>query len=84
MWSEVVVANGKNPHYGYGWMLENFEGLPATFHYGQVAGFNTEFVRLTDQGIAIIVFTNRYRVDAAPITKKVLHTFLQGLASSSK
>jgi CubicO group peptidase (beta-lactamase class C family) len=84
MWSEVEIPSGKETHYGYGWMLGDIEGLPATFHYGQVAGFNTEFVRLTEQGIAIVVFTNRYRVNAEPITKKVLHTFLQGLASSSK
>ena len=62
-------------------MLEDFEVLAATFHYGQVAGFNTEFVRLTEQGIAIIVFTHRYRVDAEPITKKVLHTFIRGVES---
>jgi len=73
MWSEVVVPTGKNPHYGYGWELEDFERLPATFHYGQVAGFNAEFVRLTEQYIAIIVFTNRYRVNVEPITKKVLN-----------
>tara|TARA_R110000751_G_scaffold3930_4_gene18445 strand:+ start:38924 stop:40012 length:1089 start_codon:yes stop_codon:yes gene_type:complete len=84
MWSEVLVPRGKNPHYGYGWELEDFEGLPATFHYGQVAGFNTEFVRLTEQGIAIIVFTNRYRVNVEPITKKVLYTFIQGLKSVDK
>jgi CubicO group peptidase (beta-lactamase class C family) len=81
MWTEVNIPSGKETHYGYGWMLGDIEGLPATFHYGQVAGFNAEFVRLTQQEFAIIVFTNRYRVDAEPITKKVLHTFLQGLES---
>jgi CubicO group peptidase (beta-lactamase class C family) len=84
MWSDVIIPGAKSNHYGYGWNLRDIEGLKSTRHRGQVAGFNTEFVRLPNEGLAIIVLTNRYKIRTGPITKKVLHTFIPGLESSSK
>jgi D-alanyl-D-alanine carboxypeptidase len=84
MWTEVIIPSGKNTHYGYGWNLTDFEGVKATSHSGQVAGFNAHFVRISDKGLAIIVLMNRYRVRTSPVTKKVLHTFIPGLEKSSK
>jgi D-alanyl-D-alanine carboxypeptidase len=83
IWSEVVIPSGKKTNYGYGWNLSEIEGLRATRHFGQVAGFNAEFVRLIDERIAIIVFANRYEVDTSPITKKILHTLIPRLDSAS-
>ena len=84
MWTKVEIPSGKNTDYGYGWDLRDIEGLKSTNHNGQVAGFNTDFVRLHEEGLVIIVLMNRYRVKTAPITKKILHTFIPGLESSSK
>jgi hypothetical protein len=43
-----------------------------------VAGFVANFFRVPDEGAAIIIFANRYRVSSSRLRDMVLTTFLSG------
>ena len=75
---DTVIAWGEGD-YGFGWVLGNYLGHRTQLHYGQVAGFNAQFTRLPDMGMSVVILTNRYEIETAPITNAVLHTFVPSL-----
>lgn len=78
MWTSVVLPNGTDTGYGFGWVTRPFRGRPSVSHTGQVAGFVSSFTRLPEDDVAIIVFTNRYRINQGRIRDAVADTFLPG------
>ena len=76
MWTSTILPDGTDTGYGFGWVTRPYRDRRAVSHTGQVAGFVSNFTRLTDDGIAIIVFTNRYRVSGGRIRDIVADTFL--------
>ena len=76
MWTPAILPDGTNTGYGFGWDTEPYRGRRAVSHTGQVAGFVSNFTRLPDDEIAIIVFTNRYRVSGRRIREIVADAFL--------
>ena len=76
MWMNVTLPNGRNTNYGFGWDLGPFRTRPSVSHTGQVQGFVSSFTRLPEDGVAIIVFTNRYRINVNRIRDAVADTFL--------
>jgi len=79
MWTPVVLPNGDNTGYAFGWRVGSYEGLTFQRHGGQVAGFVASFSRFPDHEAAIIVFMNRYRVGSNRLVVAVLHTFMPSL-----
>jgi CubicO group peptidase (beta-lactamase class C family) len=79
MWTEVILPNGENTGYAFGWSVRPYRGLTSQSHGGQVAGFVANFSRLPEQEAAIIVFLNRYRVGSGRVRVAVLHTFMPSL-----
>ena len=79
MWTPVILPDGKNTEYGFGWGVRSYEGLRRQSHGGQVAGFVANFSRFPDEEAAIIVFLNRYRVSSGRVSTAVLHTFMPSL-----
>ena len=65
--------------YGFGWELGEYLGLNVQQHYGQVAGFNAQFMRVPELGFSIIVLTNLYLIDTTPMTRAVLHAVVPSL-----
>lgn len=45
--------------YGWGWFLDRFEGRPRQRHEGWTTGFQNEVQRFPDEGLAVVVLTNR-------------------------
>ncbi len=76
MWTSVVLPNGDDTGYGFGWSIGTYRGHRSISHNGQVAGFVANFLRLPDEEMAIIVFANRYRVSSSRIRDIVADTFL--------
>lgn len=72
MWTSAVLPDGTDMNYALGWNVEPQRGLKTTGHGGQVAGFVANFARYTDEGVAIIVFMNRYRVRSSTAKDIVL------------
>ena len=79
MWTSVILPDGEDTEYGFGWDLGPYQGLRSQSHSGQVAGFVARFARYPDQDISIIVFMNRYRVSSSYLHHALLHTFMPSL-----
>ena len=79
MWQSVVLPNGVDTEYGFGWRVTPYLGMASQSHGGQVAGFVTRFARYPESETAIIVFMNRYRVSSTYLARAVLHTFMPSL-----
>ena len=78
MWTSTILPDGTDTGYGFGWVIRPYRDHRAVSHTGQVAGFVSNFTRLPDDELAIIVFTNRYRVSGGRIRDIVADTFLPG------
>lgn len=79
MWTPVILPNGLDTEYGFGWRVTPYLGLRSQSHSGQVAGFVARFSRYPDNELAVIVFMNRYRVSSNVLHVAVLHTFMPEL-----
>ena len=79
MWTPVILPNGKDTNYGFGFILRPYKGLSSQSHGGQVAGFVANFARFPEQEIATIVFLNRHRVSSRRVKEAVAHTFIPSL-----
>ena len=73
MWTSTILPDGTDMGYALGWNVKNDRGLKTTSHGGQVAGFVANFSRYTDEGVAVIVFLNRYRVSSEKAKDIVLN-----------
>lgn len=60
MWTSNITDKGINTHYGFGWNTQTLNGGKVVFHPG-VAG--TEYLRLNDYQVSIIVLTNQALYD---------------------
>jgi CubicO group peptidase (beta-lactamase class C family) len=76
MWTSAVLENGDEIGYGFGWILREYRGRRSVGHGGMVAGFVADFMRLPDDGVAIIVLANRYEGDVRAIRDVVADLFL--------
>jgi CubicO group peptidase (beta-lactamase class C family) len=61
------LNDGSRTDYGFGWFVKPFLGRPSTFHTGTTVGFRNAIRRLPDQGITVIILTNRN--DGDPLTQ---------------
>ena len=79
MWNSVILPDGEDTEYGFGWSVSPYMDMRSQSHRGMVAGFVASFARYPEQQAAIIVFMNRYRVSSSYLHYAVLHTFMPGL-----
>jgi CubicO group peptidase (beta-lactamase class C family) len=77
MWTSTILPNGEDTGYAFGWSVRPYRGRRSVGHNGMVAGFVASFLRLPDDGLAIIVFANRYRVSSSRIRDAVADVFLE-------
>ncbi|WP_265570241.1 serine hydrolase domain-containing protein [Sphingomicrobium nitratireducens] len=52
------IPIGKDAWYGMGVMSANMNGVPATFHGGDVFGHHSQYIALPDAGVAMAILTN--------------------------
>lgn len=53
-----VLPTGENTHYGYGWGIQDLEGLHLIQHDGGINGFVTSAIRIPTQKIYVALLTN--------------------------
>lgn len=90
MWTPVQLPGGKRTEwpgggfvdYGFGWEVTPINGVPAQHHSGQVAGFTAYFARFPQQDVAVVVFLNRYEVEAGPMMLRILRTLVPAVGSA--
>lgn len=56
-YAELIFYERKT-NYGYGWLIQDFEGHKKIFHRGDVNGFTSEIIRYIDDNKTIIILTN--------------------------
>jgi phage pi2 protein 07 len=59
-------------HYGYGWMIDSIYGKRIVSHSGGIYGFRSNFARITDDKICIILLGNTETPGLDGITKSLL------------
>lgn len=59
-----VLKDGKATEYGFGWFIEQYKGHRRLRHHGETRGFTNWVARFPDDGLTIVILTNR--TDSAP------------------
>src|SRR5687768_8760166 len=68
----TVVQGNDGMRWGLGWALQTYQGHRLVGHGGDpVTGFTANFVRFTDDKLAVIVLTNLMPLDIGVITRRV-------------
>jgi CubicO group peptidase (beta-lactamase class C family) len=58
MWTAARLNNGEEAPYGFGWRLEQVNGLREIGHAGSLPGFRAYYARYPDQDLTIIALAN--------------------------
>lgn len=58
MWTPATLNNGTTVPYGFGWILDEINKRPYTWHDGAVEGFTSSIARHTREGLSVIVLDN--------------------------
>lgn len=69
--SNLAFTPIKN-NYGYGWMINSYEGNKTVSHSGGAAGYRSNFVRIPTKDICIILLNNHENANLEAITRKIL------------
>ena len=65
MWAPATLNDGKSVPYGFGWEIGKLGSHRTVSHAGALTGFRAAYLRLPDDGLSVIVMTNK---DAVPRT----------------
>jgi CubicO group peptidase (beta-lactamase class C family) len=60
-------------NYGYGWIIGSFEGKQVVSHSGGAAGFRSNFLRIPEEDICIILLNNHENAVVDLITKNLVN-----------
>jgi len=58
-------------HYGYGWVIDSFEGKRRVSHSGGIHGFTSNFSRLPQDDVCIILLSNSSSIVLNDITNSI-------------
>ena len=58
-WTSAIDASGEPIGYGFGWRLDDYRGHRRVFHGGSWVGFRALFARYPDDGLSIVMLSNR-------------------------
>ncbi len=58
MYTPVRLNDGRTHPYGFGWLVDSFEGHARVHHGGSLPGFRAEMARFPDDSLTVIVLTN--------------------------
>ncbi len=61
LWQPFIKTSDKadlKEYYGFGWIINEYNGHKVILHHGSNVGFRSSFVRFVDDGLSIIILTN--------------------------
>jgi CubicO group peptidase (beta-lactamase class C family) len=76
MWTPVTLNNGTSYHYGFGWELDSLNTHKQVHHGGSMPGFRSQFARIVDESLTIIVLMNAEDVDRDSIVRGIAELYL--------
>ncbi len=62
--------DGEPAEYGFGWFLDPWQGHTRMWHYGETMGFRTAIQRFVEDGLTVLVLSNRSDADAIGLSLK--------------
>lgn len=80
LWRQAItpphLASGNPTQYGFGWFADSLEGHPRLKHHGETRGFTNAIQRFPEDGLTIVILTNR--TDSAPwdIAEKIARLYI--------
>jgi CubicO group peptidase (beta-lactamase class C family) len=83
MWRQVTLNGGRKYPYGFGWSLNDLQGVSTINHGGSLTGFRAQFTRFPEQGLTIIVLTNLASANVDRIATGVAGLFIPELRLSA-
>jgi len=76
-WLPLVLPNGKQTHYGFGWEIGEWHGLRTVRHGGSTIGFRTYILRVPDREFTVIVLINRTQAEPEEIANRIAEIYLE-------
>ena len=80
MWTPMRLTTGKETTYGFGWIMDQFEGRKMIGHGGSTSGFSASCQRFVEDGVTVILLTNTDEQIATRLARQVGSLFRRGLA----
>lgn len=72
----VVLPNGKQTNYGFGWEIGEWHNLHTVRHGGTTVGFRTHILRVPDRQFTVIVLINRAQAKPEEIADRIAEIYL--------
>lgn len=66
MWTRARLNNGEEAPYGFGWRLEQVNGMREIGHAGSLPGFRAYYARYPDQDLTVIALANANNSSTEP------------------
>ncbi|MEO7207337.1 MAG: serine hydrolase [Steroidobacteraceae bacterium] len=82
-WTPAKLNDGSTTNYGFGWFVESKNGHRRVGHGGAWQGFTTVITRFIDDGLAVIVLTNRSHSRPDLIVDEIAARYVPGLISKT-
>jgi CubicO group peptidase (beta-lactamase class C family) len=67
---------GQPVSYGFGWLLDPWQGRPRMWHHGETTGFSTVIQRFPDDRLTVVVLANRDDLDVKALALEVAGPYL--------
>lgn len=75
MWTPVTLTDGSTWPYGLGWELDPLAARRRAHHGGEISGFLSEFTRLIDEQLTIVVLINLDDADVESIVRGIVSRY---------
>lgn len=71
-----VLPNGRDTHYGFGLMLDEWEGRPRVGHGGGIFGFNSRLYWLPKEDLHVAVISNGEELSSGKLAEAIAYAAL--------
>lgn len=82
MWTPVTLNDGSTYPYGFGWQVSSYKGRRMVHHGGGGPGARTQFARLVNDRLSIVVLINLDDVDIDSFLYGVLQRYVPACATT--
>ena len=76
MWTPVVLPDGTDTGYGYGWSVGEHAGQAVQQHGGGIFGFATDAIRIPERGLYVAVLSNGAPLPPSGVAQSVARILL--------
>ena len=67
---------GRPVSYGFGWFLDPWRGRPRQWHHGVTTGFRDVIERFGDDGVTVVILSNRDDLDVRALALQIADLYL--------